>query len=119
MRVIIAGSRTCRLLRTVEDAVEAARLYGICITEVISGGASGADRAGETYARSQNLPLHRYPADWVTGMGAGYKRNRRNRRMLDHPADALIAVWDGKSRGTAHMIKIAEKKGIPVYVHRF
>ena len=31
-------------------------------------------------------------------------------------ADALIAFWDGKSRGTAHMINFAKRKGLDVYV---
>jgi hypothetical protein len=31
-------------------------------------------------------------------------------------ADALIAIWDGKSRGTAHTIREAKKKGLLVFV---
>jgi dissimilatory sulfite reductase (desulfoviridin) alpha/beta subunit len=31
-------------------------------------------------------------------------------------ADALIAVWDGESRGTKMMIDIAKKKGLKVFV---
>ena len=31
-------------------------------------------------------------------------------------ADALIAVWDGKSRGTAHVVGEAMVFPIPVYV---
>jgi hypothetical protein len=33
-------------------------------------------------------------------------------------ADALVAVWDGESRGTASMIKAAQRKGIPFYIER-
>ena len=29
-------------------------------------------------------------------------------------ADALIAVWDGESRGTMHMIDIARERGLTV-----
>jgi hypothetical protein len=32
-------------------------------------------------------------------------------------ADALIAVWDGKSRGTQHMIKEMRRVNKKVYVH--
>ena len=32
--------------------------------------------------------------------------------------DALIAVWDGKSRGTQNMIDIMKAFGKPVYVFR-
>ncbi len=55
-----------------------------------------------------------YPAAWDTyGLKAGYIRNEE---MADN-ADALIAIWDGKSRGTKHMIDIATRKGLRVYIH--
>jgi hypothetical protein len=28
----------------------------------------------------------------------------------------LIAVWDGESTGTKHMIRVAKEKGLSVYV---
>lgn len=37
--------------------------------------------------------------------------------MADY-ADALIAIWDGESRGTANMIEEAEKRGLKVFVYR-
>lgn len=37
--------------------------------------------------------------------------------MADN-AEALIAIWDGKSKGTRHMIEVAKEKGLKVYVHR-
>jgi len=33
-------------------------------------------------------------------------------------ADAVVAVWDGKSRGAKHTIDHAKKVGVPVYVHQ-
>ena len=38
----------------------------------------------------------------------------RNRKMAKY-ADALIAVWDGLSRGTANMIAEMEALGKPVF----
>ena len=35
--------------------------------------------------------------------------------MADN-ADALIAIWDGESRGTKHMIDIARRKGLKVWI---
>ncbi len=32
-------------------------------------------------------------------------------------ADALIALWDGHSKGTAHAIKLARQYKLAVYVH--
>ena len=40
----------------------------------------------------------------------------RNNEMADK-ADALIAIWDGQSRGTKHMIDAATKHGLRVHVH--
>lgn len=42
----------------------------------------------------------------------------RNAEMADN-ADALIAYWDGESRGTKNMIETAKTKGLKVYVHKY
>ena len=34
-------------------------------------------------------------------------------------ADALVAFWDGKSRGTAHMIETAKKKDLKIRIKKF
>jgi hypothetical protein len=63
-----------------------------------------------------NIPCFRFPADWDRyGKAAGYIRNE----TMAANAEALIALWDGRSPGTKHMIDIARKKGLKVYVHRF
>jgi hypothetical protein len=36
--------------------------------------------------------------------------------MADY-ADALIALWDGKSGGTRHMIKTARERSLMIYIH--
>lgn len=110
MRVIIAGSRSARNYLDCIRAVDAARFE---ITEVISGTAAGADRLGERYAEENGITLRKFPADWSKhGKSAGYIRNQE---MADN-ADALIALWDGESRGTKHMMDIAQKKGLQIYV---
>lgn len=111
MKTIIAGSRTI-----VDWAVLCAAVQkcGWKITSIISGGAEGPDKMGEKWAHSHNLTCKIFPAQWSKyGKSAGYKRNEE---MLKE-AQALIALWDEHSPGTAHMIKIARKKGIKVYVH--
>lgn len=110
MKTIIAGSRTISDYAVIVDAVKAS---GFEITEVISGSAQGVDRLGETYAQKNNLALKRFPAEWDKyGKSAGY---RRNEQMAEH-AEALIAIWDGKSKGTKHMIDIATRKNLKVYI---
>lgn len=83
---------------------------------VISGHASGADALGERYAQKRGLQLETFPAYWkVLGKAAGPIRNAK----LAEVADALIAFWDGKSRGTKNMIDTATKRGLKVAVFRY
>jgi hypothetical protein len=110
MKTIIAGSRDISDINHVRAAVLHA---GFEITEVVSGAARGIDRLGEDWATEHSIPIVRYPADWNKhGKSAGYLRNQQ---MADY-ADALIAVWDGSSRGTNHMVQIMRKAGKPVFV---
>jgi hypothetical protein len=111
MKVIIAGSRDFKNPNIVVAAVVKSRFT---ITEVVSGGARGIDRFGEQYAKANKIPIKQFIPDWSTGRGAGFKRNIE---MAEY-ADALIAIWDGVSRGTAQMIREAEKRGLQVYVFR-
>ena len=93
---------------------EAIRLSGFTITEVVSGTAKGVDSLGEDYAESRGLPVKKFPADRDhLGKGAGY---RRNEQMAEY-ADQLIAIWDGKSLGTKHMIDIAGDKHLLIFTH--
>lgn len=110
MRTIIAGSRG-----VVDEGVlnlEVPQL-GWQVTTVISGGARGADKLGEAYARENNLPLEVHPAEWdKCGARAGHVRNE----AMAQVADAAIVLWDGKSAGSRHMIETMEQMGKPVKV---
>lgn len=111
MKTIIAGSRGIEDYDLIASAVEAS---GFDVTEVVSGCARGVDSLAIRYAKEKGIPAKLFPADWNThGRGAGFIRNTA---MADY-ADALIAVWDGKSRGTSHMVYTATKKGLKVYKH--
>lgn len=116
-KIIIAGSRKGFTALDVDIAMsKALRLlkWLPCDIEVVSGTASGVDRLGEAWAAERNLPVIRFPAEWDKyGKYAGYKRNQQ---MAD-VANALVALWDGVSKGTNHMITIALAKGIPVHVY--
>ena len=77
-------------------------------TAIISGIARGADTLG--------IQVLEFPADWERlGRRAGMVRNLQ---MLD-AADAVVAFWDGQSRGTAHTIGEAKKRGLPLRVVRY
>lgn len=117
MRIIVAGSRTFANLDWI-DGVELVRSTvesSLFTTNVIvSGGADGIDTFAEMYAEEEDLPLVVYEAEWDKYLkAAGPKRNIR----MAQNADALVAIWDGKSTGTHHMIKTAKKRGLKIYVH--
>lgn len=113
MKIIIAGSRDL-WIRTdeIDLALQAANWMP---TEIVSGGARGVDTAGEFYAKSKRLHLAMFPAEWDRlGRRAGFVRNER----MAHYADALLAVWDGSSRGTLNMIECMQRLEKPVHILR-
>lgn len=115
MKTIIAGGRDITDYQILLAAVEASDLE--CnITEVVSGCARGVDELGERWSLKTGRGIATlFPAEWRTqGPAAGPIRNRK---MAEY-ADALIAIWDGKSKGTKNMIETATKLGLTVYVHR-
>lgn len=113
MRTIIAGSRGITCYMTLVRAMHNAEQQGIRPSVIISGNAKGVDTLGEMYAERNNIPLEKYPADWAKfGRGAGFRRNA----WMATQADALIAIWDGESRGTLHMIDIAKAMKLKVVV---
>lgn len=110
MKVIVAGSRILEDYDLVSSAI---RESGFEITEVVSGCARGVDSVGIDYARRNNIPITKFPANWDKhGKSAGVIRNIQMAKY----ADGLVAVWDGRSKGTGHMIRDAIKRGLKVYV---
>lgn len=74
---------------------------------IISGGAKGIDQCAAAYARKHGLELIEYLPDYrLYGRGAPI---RRNRKIVD-AADYVVAVWNGKSRGTLDVIAYAESR---------
>lgn len=109
MKVIIAGSRGITNLSIVKQVIESS---GFLIKEVVCGGARGVDSLGKEWAGNK-IPVKLFLPDWDTyGNSAGY---RRNIEMAKY-ADALIAIWDGTSKGTMHMIDIARNLGLRLHV---
>lgn len=111
MKTIIAGSRDGV---TPQHIAQAMLACGWIPSTVVSGTARGADMLGEQWAAAKGIPVERFPADWAThGKAAGYRRNEE----MALNADALVAIWDGSSKGTGHMINLARKHGLTVFVH--
>lgn len=118
MKIIIAGSRTIIDKHKINVAIsngikKLVPFNKINEIVVISGGAKGVDLEGEKWAESFNFPIKKIIPDWEKlGKKAGYIRNAE----MVKEADALIAIWDERSKGTKHTIDLAKKKKIPIYI---
>ena len=76
------------------------------VDTVISGGAGGVDSLAEQYADLHRLSKYILrPRYDLYGRAAPLKRNEQ---MVDI-ADALLVIWDGRSKGTQYTLKYAKK----------
>ena len=113
MRLIIAGGRdffqpehTFLMRETLDKLLANVNNSDI---EIVSGKANGADRLGEEYANFKGIQLKQFPAEWDRfGKSAGYKRNVQMAEYANH----CVVFWDGSSKGSKHMIDIAERLGV-------
>lgn len=126
MRVVIAGSRHISDAALIQKAVDES---GFQVTTVICGEADGVDTLGKEWAVANSIPIISFVPDWTDlkaypcvtryrSDGTAYNAAAgmiRNRKMAQN-ADAVIVIWDGKSRGSANMIQEAKKHKIPCYV---
>ncbi|WP_040197993.1 SLOG family protein [Candidatus Soleaferrea massiliensis] len=106
MKTAIIGSRTISTINIAD--------YIPCgTTEIITGGAKGVDRLAENFAKNNHYTLTVILPDYRRyGKAAPLKRNE----LIVQNCDLLIAVWDGKSKGTAYTIQYAQKIGKEVIV---
>ena len=109
MKVAIIGSRCI-------ESCDVAAVLKHLPTEthtIISGGARGVDSWAERFADRHCFEFVKVLPDFQKyGRRAPSIRNRE----LIRQADCVLAVWDYKSRGTAHAIVCCIEEGIPVRI---
>ena len=110
MKVIISGSRSITDQSIVEKAIKESNFS---ISEVFCGCAKGVDSCGRVYAEKHKIPIKEFEPNRSKFGTAAVIMN--NVAMAVH-ADALIAVWDGRSVGTRQMIEEANHRNLKVYV---
>ena len=112
MILAIVGTRTFSNYELFERIVEES--YDIdLISEIISGGATGADTLAEIFANKFSIKLTVYKPDWdLYGKKAGYIRNK----LIIENASNCIAFWDNISKGTKLSIDIANQLKKPLIV---
>lgn len=112
VKLAIIGSRNFDNYNVVKEYLKP---YKDKISLVVSGAAKGADSLGEKWAIDNNIETLILPADWDKhGKKAGYIRNED----IIKNCDAVIAFWDGNSKGTAHSLSLAEKYNKPCKIVR-
>ena len=99
MKIAVIGSRSlCE--------VDLEKYMPVEVTEIVSGGAKGVDQCARAYATDHGLVLTEFLPDYSRyGLGAPLRRNEEIVRY----ADMVLAVWDGKSSGTRHVINLCNK----------
>lgn len=108
MKLAVVGSRTFSDYAFMKKILE----FHSC-TQIISGGAKGADSLAKQYAGEKGIPIKEFLPNWdKDGKAAGFIRNKQ---IVDS-CDELVAFWDKKSRGTKHSIDLAETASKPVSI---
>jgi hypothetical protein len=134
MKLIIAGSRSITdyavVCKAIGETLSVLGIMSLADIEVVSGNAGGVDTLGERWANENHLALKLFPAKWadIVTLPVKIKRNKfgkeynalagfnRNAQMADY-AHYLLAVWDGKSPGTEHMIRCMATRGKPRLIY--
>lgn len=109
MKLLIAGSRS------ITD-FNLSPYISADVDTIISGGANGIDSLAEQYADLHRLSKYIVrPRYNLYGRGAPLKRNE----LMVDLADAVLIVWDSRSKGTQYTLKYAKKKNKPVTLIQF
>lgn len=123
MKILVTGSRgrvsewdRTQLEDAIWDAAMSPPRISINKVTLIHGACMNSpDETAARIADNWEMGERSYPADWEKyGRKAGYVRNVQMLN-LGRP-DLVLAQWDGKSRGTLHMITEATAWGVPVRI---
>lgn len=96
MKLLVAGSRNYYDYEEFSDIINFIhKKYNI--TEIVSGGARGADTFAERWSKKNSIPIKIFKANWsMYGNAAGFIRNTEMHNYLKDFEDRMcICFWDG------------------------
>lgn len=124
IKLIIAGSRGIGMEHEEDHAIvslalEQAGWQDLRPDEVISGMCPDSpDMLGVAWAARYKIPLTPMPAAWIVNGRKNPKAGNQRNVAMAKVGTHLLAIWDGYSDGTKHMIQAATSRGLQVYVHK-
>jgi hypothetical protein len=92
-------------------------IYCANALQVVHGAAKGADTIAGEIAEEMDIVVRTFPADWKKwGKAAGPIRNQE--MLMEGKPDMVLAFHNNidASKGTKHMVQIAERAGIQVLI---
>lgn len=108
LKVAIIGSRSLKIR-------DFTKFLPANTTEIVSGGARGIDLCARNYAITHGIKLTEFLPDYKTfGKIAPLLRNNQ---IVEY-SDMVLGFWDGKSTGTANVIKRCRNKGVPFKLYK-
>jgi len=130
VKIAIIGSRK---FNDFDLMINSLAIYQNQVTQIISGGAKGADQLAEKWSKQflNKNPIVIRP-EWrnINHQNALIKYNkagekydaraglRRNQDIVNE-SDMVIAFWDGESKGTKHVISYARQVNKPIKIVLF
>lgn len=112
---MVTGSRSWTHRSTIERVLAQMYVDAARPPLLLHGGARGADQIAADVAADLGWEVKAVYADWDRhGKKAGVLRNLQ---MLDMNPHAVLAFWDGQSKGTRHAFEEAMRRGIPTNVY--
>lgn len=113
MKLAIIGSRSYRDKQAFGTHMDQWFPSGHWPTEIISGGAAGADSLGAEWGMSRNIKTTIFHPDWDKhGKKAGFIRNVD----IINAAEVVVAFWQNSSAGTKHSINLAYEQRKPTLI---
>ena len=130
MILCINGDRECTDMSVLEKAIAHFKIDIDSIAEIVSGGARGADKLGEKFAKRNKIPIKVFEADWddIDSPGAVIKYNKfgkpynakagftRNADMAAYSDQLLCLQPNGETNGSQGCVKDFKNLDKTVYV---